>query len=205
MHILSDFKFEIPLWKAGLQVLGIDEAGRGAFAGPLAVAGVLFDKIHAEKLLAFEINDSKLLSEKKRELLFQEITTHALFSHVELIDLSSINTMGIGRATTLGMQRVYEKAAEDFQNLHMLIDAFSIPGNALQTPIVKGDRVSVSIAAASILAKVTRDRHMKHLAREYSQYGWDKNKGYGTADHRNALGYFGATAHHRTKFIRKYL
>ena len=131
MKSFPDFKFEIPIWEKGLPILGIDEAGRGAFAGPLAVGGVIFDPQFEKKLLKLGINDSKLLSAKKRESLYTEIKKYALFSHVEFVPLEIINEIGIGKATFLGMERVWKKSKEKFINVHCLIDAFKIPNISL--------------------------------------------------------------------------
>lgn len=200
-----DFKFEIPNWKSGLNILGIDEAGRGAFAGPLSVGGVIFDPKTADKLLTFGINDSKLLSAKKRDVLYDVIKQNALFSHVEFISLDVINELGIGRATYMGMENVYRRSLNVIKNVHCLIDAFKIPNVQSQTAVVHGDRLSVSIAAASILAKVERDRLMDRLSKEFPDYGFASHKGYGTALHRLALKEFGPTVHHRTQFIRRFV
>src|SRR3989344_5841297 len=133
MKSFPDFKFEIPIWEKGLPVLGIDEAGRGAFAGPLAVGGVLFDSKNADKLLTLGINDSKSLSPKKRESLYDEIKNYAIFSHVEFVNLEIINEIGIGKATFLGMEKVWKKSLEKFISVHCLIDAFKIPSISSQT------------------------------------------------------------------------
>ena len=217
MKSFPDFKFEIPIWEKGLPVLGIDEAGRGAFAGPLAVGGVVFDSKFANILLEMGINDSKLLSAKKRESLYTEIKKYALFSHVEFVSLEIINEIGIGKATFLGMKRIVEKIVSQARNdpsaslragnpLFALVDGFRVPGLAIgQQQIIHGDSLSISIASASILAKVERDKLMSGLALEFPTYGFDAHKGYGTLFHRNALKKFGPSIHHRTKFISKYI
>jgi ribonuclease HII len=205
MKTFPDFKFELSVWASGLHALGIDEAGRGAFAGPLAVGGVVFDSKFANILLEMGINDSKLLSAKKRESLYTEIKKYALFSHVEFVSLEIINEIGVGKATFLGMEKVWKKSLENFINVHCLIDAFKIPSISSQTAIIHGDRLSISIASASILAKVERDKLMSGLALEFPNYGFDAHKGYGTLFHRNALKKFGPSVHHRTQFIRRYI
>lgn len=205
MKSYPDFRFETTIWNTGLHVLGIDEAGRGAFAGPLSVGGVLFDPKSIKKLLPLGINDSKLLNPKKRESLYIEIKKCALFSHVEFVSLEVINEMGIGKATFIGMEKVWRKCCETFQNPHCLIDAFRVPNIDFQTPIVHGDRLSISIAAASIIAKVERDNLMKKLSLEFPSYGFEIHKGYGTLMHRNSLKKFGPSTHHRTQFIKKFI
>lgn len=208
MKSLPDFKLEVPVWNSGMQSLGIDEAGRGAFAGPLAVGGVIFNKEFAEKILELGLNDSKLLSAKKRESLYLEIKKYALFSHVEFVSLEIINEIGIGKATFLGMEKVVEKAKRIKQIAKMLalIDGFEVP--TLKVPqigIVKGDRLSISIAAASILAKVERDNLMQGLSKKFPEYGFDVHKGYGTLMHRNILKHMGPSIHHRTQFVRNFI
>lgn len=205
MKSFPDFKFEIPLWEKGFKVLGIDEAGRGAFAGPLSVGGAIFDSSSMAILSGLGINDSKLLSAKKRDDLYREIKKHAIFSHVEFVSHEIINEIGIGRATFLGMEKVYKKSLEKFKNIHGLIDAFTIPNIISQTAVVHGDRRSISIAAASILAKVERDSLMQELSKSFPEYGFDIHKGYGTLAHRNILGKIGPSIYHRTQFIRRFV
>lgn len=205
MRVLPTFDHEKVFWEKGLNILGIDEAGRGAFAGPLSVAGVVFDPKFTKKLLTLGINDSKLLSAKKRESLYHEIKNLAIFSHVEIVSLETINEIGIGRATFLGMQNVYRKAEKTIRNIHCLVDAFTIPDVTNQNAIVHGDRISISIAGASILAKVERDLLMEKLAMEFNGYGWEQNKGYGTLSHRLALKELGSTVQHRTQFISNHI
>lgn len=208
MKSLPDFKFESPFWEKGLSILGIDEVGRGAFAGPLAVGGVLFNQDFASKILRLGINDSKLLSPKKRESLYLEIKKYAIFSHVEFVNLDIINEIGIGKATFLGMKKVIERAnsKKQIEKIFALIDGFEV--SSLKVPqkaIVKGDRLSVSIAAASVLAKVERDKLMTILSKDFPQYGFERHKGYGTLLHRNALKKFGPSVHHRIQFIRNFV
>lgn len=202
---LPTFLHETAMWSNGFNVLGLDEAGRGAFAGPLAVGGVIFSKEISDKVLQLGVNDSKLLSPKKREELFEEIKSNSLFSHIEFIDLDTINSIGIGKATLLGMKNIYERAEKTLGNIFCMIDAFKIPEVVNQKAIIHGDRLSVSIAAASILAKVERDRIMSKLALELPDYGFEIHKGYGTLAHRNALKNFGPSIYHRTQFISKYI
>lgn len=205
MKSFPDFKFETFIWKSGLHVLGIDEAGRGAFAGPLSVGGVLFPQNISEKILHLGINDSKLLTVKKRENLYHEIKKLAIFSHVEFVPLEIINEIGIGKATFLGMRKMVEEAKNKIDDIHCLVDAFEIPEVKSQTSIIKGDRLSISIAAASILAKVERDNLMINLGLKNPKYGFEIHKGYGTLMHRNNLKKFGPSIYHRTQFIRNFI
>lgn len=212
MKTYPDFTFENPLWEEGFGVIGIDEVGRGAFAGPVGVGGVVFDPNMSvsmrKKLLELGINDSKKLTAKKRNELSLRIKEFTLAFNVSFIDVDTINEVGIGKATFLGMQKVADNLVSDLNpityNLKpiLLIDAYEIPGCTMpQKGIIHGDSLSISIAAASILAKVERDFLMQQLGLEFPEYGFLRNKGYGTLEHRNALHKFGLTSHHRVDFI----
>mgnify|MGYP001445030622 CR=1 FL=1 len=207
---LPDFTYEKPLWEKNYSVIGIDEVGRGAFAGPVGIGGVVFEKItnkDQEYLLSLGINDSKKLTPKKRleiSVVLKQICTYS----VEYIDVKTINNIGIGKATFLGMERVVDSLCCKLPTtkLFSLIDAFKVPGLKIpQKGIVRGDSLSISIAAASIIAKVERDRLMEELDLQFRNYGFDKNKGYGTKYHRTALKEFGSTIHHRNDFVAAYI
>lgn len=200
--VLPDFSHEYSLWQKGFTVVGIDEAGRGAFAGPLSVGGVILNPAYEKELMVLGINDSKLLSSKKRDFLFDEIIKFSLAWHVELIPVNIINEIGIGKATVLGMEKVEKKLSKSAKNSFLLIDAFTLPDIKNQKGIIHGDRISISIAAASILAKVTRDRYMVNLANEYPIYGFEKHKGYGTKNHRDSILLNGLSLHHRVQFCK---
>ncbi len=205
---LPNFNFEDQLWQKGHSVIGIDEVGRGAFAGPVGVGGVIFDHgmsgSKRKKLLQLGINDSKKLSAKRREELSLKIKEMALATYVSFIDVLVINKIGIGKATFLGMTSVFEELKKYVKRPHLLIDAFTIPGIGVpQTGIIRGDSLSLSIASASIIAKVERDRLMYEYGNKHPTYGWDKNKGYGTLKHRNAISIFGKSHLHREEFCRK--
>lgn len=207
MKPLPNFFFEVPLWKKKYTVIGIDEVGRGAFAGPVGVGAVIFDpKLNArdEKyLLSLGIDDSKKLSSSKRKSLASIIKEFADSFAVELIDVSVIDDIGIGKATFLGMKKVAEKLSKNTKNPYLLIDAFEIPEVSMpQNGIIRGDSLSISIAAASILAKVERDMVMEQLALEFKNYDWESNKGYGTLNHRKAIAEFGLSKFHRRQFCR---
>lgn len=179
-------QYEKVWWKAGRQcIVGIDEAGRGPIAGPLVVAAVAFAPHFSHE----EIYDSKKLSEKKREQLFDEICALAEEYHILVVDVATIDSLNIYRATQQAMQTLSERftAADG-----VLTDAMPLPASKIEVlPLVKGDQKSVSIAAASILAKVTRDRIMKELDAAYPQYGFAKHKGYPTKAHIEALHTYG--------------
>lgn len=182
-------------------VAGIDEAGRGPWAGPVVAASVILDK----NQIIQGINDSKKLTRAKRELLFEQLVQHAKVG-VGIASVDEIDTLNILGATRLAMQRSYNAlpAKADI----ILVDGNQLPdikGN-LQA-VIGGDALCISIAAASIIAKVTRDRIMKNLAKEFPYYGWEHNVGYGTRLHRESLAKSGITPHHRKTFapIRKML
>lgn len=202
--------FEIPLWKKGFTVIGIDEVGRGAFAGPVCVGGVVFPQsLNSKKkeyLLSLGINDSKKLSPKKRESLARIIKEECLDYSVSFIDVSTINKVGIGKATFMAMENVAKTINYKLKttNSFLLIDAFEIPGVLFpQEGIVRGDSLSISIAAASIIAKVERDKLMVELGLKFPNYGFEKHKGYGTLYHREAIKKHGQTEHHRKDFCKK--
>ena len=179
---------------AGL-VAGVDEAGRGPLAGPVVAAAVIFQKTRIPKGL----NDSKKLTARMREVLFAHIMEKAVAVGVGEASVDEIDLVNIRQATHLAMARAVR--ALNPAAVFALVDGNDPP--ALPCPcetIIGGDGRSVSIAAASIIAKVTRDRLMVALHDKHPQYGWAANKGYGTAEHLFALGQYGATPHHRRSF-----
>ncbi len=207
-----DFSYEMPLWEKGYTIIGIDEVGRGAFAGPVGVGGVIFDPqmsgSQKKELLGLGINDSKKLTAKKRLELSKMIKDIAISWNVSLISVEIINDIGIGKATFLGMRRVFEiiQSKLPSSNSYLLIDGFEIPGFEIpQKGIIGGDGLSISIAAASIVAKVERDTLMERLGITSPQYGFEKHKGYGTRDHRESIQKFGLTPHHRVDFCQNTL
>lgn len=192
-------KFEREYEGFGL-VCGIDEAGRGPLAGPV-VAGAAI--LPADCTILY-LNDSKKLSEKRREELFLEIQEKAVAWSTGMASPERIDEINILNATYEAMREAIEGLSVQPQVL--LNDAVTIPGIALrQVPIIKGDAKSVSIAAASILAKVTRDHMMAEYAKLYPEYGFEKHKGYGTAVHIAALREFGPCPIHRKSFIKNFV
>ena len=175
-------------------IAGIDEAGRGPWAGPVVSAAVILN----EKNIPDGLNDSKKLSEKKRLSLFSSIYNfHSV--GVGISSIEEIDTMNVLQATFLSMSR----AVNDLnpQPEHVLVDGNLDPGLDFKTDcIVKGDSASLSIAAASIIAKVTRGNLRIELDGEYPYYCWKKNKGYGTSEHRKALEMYGPCKYHRKSF-----
>lgn len=184
-------------------VAGIDEAGCGPWAGPVvAGACILRDTDGLSPLLAL-INDSKILTEKKRDYIFEQLIQlpqHQFCYAVGIASVEEIDKINIGKATRLAMERAINNLP--LQPTVALIDGIRKPTLPQQQVIavVKGDQKSYSIAAASIIAKVTRDRLMKDLDRDFPVYGWCHNAGYGTAKHQAALKEFGVTVHHRRSF-----
>lgn len=175
---------------------GIDEAGRGPLAGPVVVAGVVMP---LDELIE-GVNDSKKLSEKKREQLYDLIVNSALSCHVSIIDAQRIDEINILNATKQGMRECIENLTADC----VLIDAVKIDSNVETLSIIKADALSYNIAAASIVAKVTRDRLMKQYAVQYPQYRFEKHKGYGTALHISLLKQYGPCPLHRRTFIKNF-
>ena len=175
-------------------IAGIDEAGRGPWAGPVVSAAVILNK----KNIPDGLNDSKKLSEKKRLSLYSSIYNfHSV--GVGISSIEEIDSMNVLQATFLSMNR----AVEDLnpQPEYILVDGNLDPGLNFKTKcIIKGDSISISIAAASVIAKVTRDNLMLKLDKEFPNYNWKKNKGYGTAEHRNALELHGPCKYHRKSF-----
>ncbi|OGY16687.1 MAG: ribonuclease HII [Candidatus Chisholmbacteria bacterium RIFCSPHIGHO2_01_FULL_49_18] len=201
-------RYEKRLWEKGYtRIAGVDEVGRGAFAGPIVSAAVVFPKMHRKIHSLHDVRDSKLLSAKKRELLAPKLRKMSLQWSVGSASTSEINNYGIVKATFTAMRRALKKLKHVE---YVLIDAFYIPylrglSRKRQLAIVKGDARCFSIAAASILAKVHRDRLMVELGNQFPQYHLDRHKGYGTLLHRQALKKFGAQSFHRKIFISKYI
>jgi len=185
----------------GGHICGVDEAGRGPLAGPVYAAAVILSPEYP----IIGLNDSKKLSEKKREALYDIIIEEAVAYCIASASVEEIETYNILGATYLAMTRAVEGLSQT--PALALIDGNRIPPN-LTVPaktVVKGDALSESIAAASILAKVSRDRVLKELDKQYPQYGFAVHKGYGTAAHTAALREFGPCPEHRPSFLRKIL
>lgn len=191
-----DFSMESVLRASGArEVAGVDEAGRGPLAGPVTAAAVVLDA----NALPSGINDSKKLGPKARVRLLEEIMASAKVS-VAHASVEEIDRLNILQASLLAMERAV--AGLRGTPCHVLVDGNMVPGSlgCAATALVKGDARSLSIAAASITAKVTRDGIMADLAREFPGYGWEKNAGYPTKAHREALADLGVTRHHRRSF-----
>ena len=197
---MPDFSYEIACHSPF--VFGLDEAGRGPWCGPVVAACVCWPDQKIPTDLANAINDSKKLSAKQRDILFPRIMTSGALIGVGQASAAEIDAINILQASFLAMRRALDDAAaRGHRATYALIDGNRLPDWSLPMQcIIGGDAKSLSIAAASIIAKVTRDRIMADLAREYPAYGWDKNAGYGTATHSQALLRYGVTPHHRRTY-----
>lgn len=193
------WELENELYEAGARLIcGVDEAGRGPLAGPVCAAAVILPR----GLVIDGLNDSKKLSEKKRDELFDIIKDSALSYGIAFATVEEIEQHNILNATFLAMRRAVEQLGENADIA--LVDGNRDPKLGMDTRLViKGDSRCADISAASILAKVTRDRHMLELDRLYPQYHFAKHKGYGTKLHYEALREFGPSPVHRLSFLRK--
>lgn len=204
-----NFNYEKQVWKKGfVNIGGIDEVGRGSFAGPVVAGCVVFPS--DTKSPNIRIDDSKRLSAKQREKASKWIKENALAWGVGEASVAQINKHGIKKASEIAFRKAIINCKVPVN--YLLIDAFYIPyvkglRRRNQKAIVKGDSKSFSIAAASIIAKVYRDGLMGRLGSnpKYKNYLWNKNKGYGTEEHRTAIKTFGPTKHHRKLFVSTYL
>ncbi len=201
---MPDFSLERRLAeRRGLPIAGIDEAGRGPWAGPVVAAAVVLESARLPARLAEALDDSKQLKPSDRDSLHQALLDLAAAGHAHIAlgraEVEEIDNLNILAATMAAMARAV--AALDIAPAAALVDGNRAP--ALPCPaetIVKGDARSLSVAAASIVAKVSRDREMAALARRHPGYGWERNRGYGTAEHQAALHELGPTPQHRRSF-----
>ena len=201
-RLINLSKFEKEYYEKGYKyIAGIDEAGRGPLAGPVVAGAVILPK----DCLLEGVNDSKKLSEKKREKLYDDIIENALACGVGIVDHTVIDEINILNATRKAMKLALEnlKVKPDY----ILIDAEKKvdTNNIPYLPIIKGDALSISIGAASIIAKVTRDRIMREYDKIFPMYGFEKHKGYGTKAHVEALKEYGPCMIHRKSFLNKIL
>lgn len=207
---MPTFELEKEICPNGL-VFGLDEAGRGPWCGPVVAACVCWPEYKIPSELSEQIDDSKKLSSQKREALFDEIMSSNAYIGIGISSSTEIDEKNILAATFLAMERAVNQAVDNFNQKPdaLLIDGNRLPKN-LSIPakaVIKGDHLSLSIAAASIVAKVTRDKLMKELAKTYPQYGWEKNSGYGTKEHIEAIEKYGITSIHRRSYapIKRFL
>jgi ribonuclease HII len=194
-------KYEKEAYHQGFRyVAGIDEAGRGPLAGPVVAACVMLP----EGCLIEGLNDSKKLSAAQREKLYEIIIEKAVSMGIGIVDEKCIDDINILNATKLAMKNAIEQVKP--QPDMLLIDAVSLKDvDIAQLPIIKGDALSISIAAASIIAKVTRDRLIEEVDGAYPLYGFKKHKGYGTEDHINAIKKYGICPIHRVSFTKNFM
>ena len=194
--MFPNFKIEQDLISKGCSIIaGVDEVGRGPLAGPVTAAAVILDPLN----IPDNLNDSKVLSSKKREKLFEELKSSSVCA-VAHVSPEEIDKLNILQASLLAMVNAVTNLK--VKPKHILIDGNTVPDRLVgrATAIVKGDREVLSIAAASIIAKVTRDKLMHDLSSEFPVYGWAKNAGYPTKCHMNAIVKYGVTPHHRRSF-----
>lgn len=201
-NIVVDWlKYENELYSQGCElVCGVDEAGRGPLAGPVFAAAVILPKGY----IVEGANDSKKLSEKKREILFDKIKEEAIYYSIAKIDEKTIDKVNILNATFMAMNEAVNTLGVSPD--YVMIDGNKVP-KGMKYPakaIVKGDANSISIACASILAKVSRDRYMLKMAEKYPQYQFEKHKGYGTKLHYQMLDEYGASDIHRQSFLKSW-
>jgi ribonuclease HII len=194
------------LWKKGLKyVSGVDEVGRGCLAGPVVAAAVIFPSRKKISKSLGKVNDSKLISAKLRKELFSVIQEYALDYSIGIVSANVIDQINILQATFLAMRRALAGLTTEVN--YVLVDGNkTIPRiNTEQSAIIKGDSHSLSIAAASILAKVVRDEIMVQLANNYPEYLFEKHKGYATETHRKAIKEHGLIYLHRTTFCKNFI
>lgn len=196
--ITSTLRLEKSLWKEGFRyIAGLDEVGRGCFAGPVVVGAVIFPK---DFKIVDGLADSKLLRSRQRERLAKSIKEQALAWSVAETSVAIINRLGIGKATQMAFRKAIKslEKSPDF----IFIDAFYIKhlNRKRQKAVRDGDKICASISAASIIAKVYRDRLMRRLAKKYPKYGFAKHKGYGTKFHQEAIRKYGLSRIHRKSF-----
>lgn len=195
--MISDLKYEQEFWNRGLRrIAGVDEAGRGPLAGPVVAAAVVFPR----GAWIDGINDSKKLSPRRREILYDLIQRGALGVTVAVVEHTVIDEVNIFQATMKAMNEAVSRLSPAPE--HVLVDGphFRSSGVIPSTPIVGGDRLCFSIAAASIVAKVTRDRMMAEFDRQFPQYGFARHKGYATREHIEAIRRHGPCEIHRRSF-----
>ena len=208
------FLYEQNFWNNKTLVVGIDEVGKGALSGPVYVGAFCFNPFSMKHKIDYMeklgINDSKKLSAKKREELYSVLTDGICYWGIGYADVSYINSKGISLATQYAIRQALISILSQIptDRVHMVVDGYGFisKGNNGTSydlkGVIKGDGSILSIAAASILAKVTRDKYMCELSHTYPQYQYEKHKGYGTLIHRNAIKKWGISPQHRELFVR---
>ena len=195
-RLINLCKYEDDLFLSGYRnIAGVDEVGRGSLAGPLLAAAVILDR---ENLTIEGLNDSKKVSIKKRECIYKKIINSCVSWSVAKVSSQKIDKISINDANILAVKRAANKLK--VKPDVVLVDYICVDLDTEVLPIVNGDELSASIAAASIVAKVTRDKIMVELSKYYPEYGFERNKGYGTKEHLEALRIYGPSAVHRLSF-----
>lgn len=194
---IDNYKYERELRAQGINyIAGVDEVGRGPLVGPVVAACVVLP----EEFNLDGLTDSKKLSEKKRDFYFSEIQKQALGIGIGIIDEKKIDEVNIYEATKLAMKQAIDECLKQVKIDHVLIDAMPLDLNIPTTSIIKGDLKSITISAASVIAKVTRDRMMYELDLKYPMYGFKSNKGYPTKKHIEAIWKYGIISEHRKSY-----
>lgn len=197
MEEIDLYKYEKELYKKGIKYIGgVDEVGRGPLIGPVVTACVVLP----ENFILEGLTDSKKLSEKKRNEFYKYIKEHALACEVGIISPEIIDEVNIYEATRLAMKQAIDKVKEKIKLEHVLIDAMPLDIDIPTTSIIKGDAKSITIAAASVIAKVTRDEMMYELDKKYPQYGYGSHKGYPTKKHLEAIKKYGLIEGYRKTY-----
>ena len=194
-QIIDNYKYERELYKKGIKLIaGVDEVGRGPLIGPVVAAAVILPK----KFKLDGLTDSKKLSEKKREEFYKVIEKEAIAIGIGVIDEKRIDEINIYEATKEAMYEAINNLKTKPE--HILIDAMKLDLDIPSTSIIKGDLLSISISAASVIAKVTRDHMLYQIDKEYPMYDLKNNKGYGTKKHLEAIKEYGITKYHRLSY-----
>ena len=196
---IDRLQIERDIWNSGINyIIGIDEVGRGPLAGPVFACAVVFDK----KYYLPDVRDSKELSEGKREYLKEILCNKAVTWALGSAGVNEIDRLNIRQATFIAMERAISGLKINPE--YIIVDGENLPDCPYQSRgIIKGDKLSFTIAAASIIAKVSRDLYMKTIDQEFPEYNFKKNKGYGTAEHIKAIKEYGPCKYHRKTFLRK--
>ena len=204
MEEFDNYKYERELRESGIKfIAGVDEVGRGPLVGPVVAACcVLPEEFNLEGL-----TDSKKLSEKKRDFYFEEVKRQALGYGIGIINEKKIDEVNIYEATKLAMKEAINECMKNCKVEHVLIDAMPLELDVPTTSIIKGDLKSITISAASVLAKVTRDRMLDELHEKYPMYDFKKNKGYPTKKHLEAIEEYGIIDEHRRSYgpVKNYI
>ena len=204
MEEFDNYKYEKELRDKGIKfIAGVDEVGRGPLVGPVVAACVVLP----EEFNLDGLTDSKKLSEKKRDFYFEEVKRQALGYGIGIIDEKKIDEVNIYEATKLAMKEAIEDCKKMCKIEHVLIDAMPLELDVDTTSIIKGDLKSITISAASVIAKVTRDRMLDELHEKYPMYDFKKNKGYPTKKHLAAIEEYGIIDEHRRSYgpVKNYL